>query len=120
MENNNLKSVTLHEYLKLCRERRLYKSNQTPFIENIGFYIKDSKVYKIVLQAYRETLNKSKKVGINSWFTIITENLPQNTIISPKEMKLNDKNVPCDISKGLYVLNYSFKTQEFKIFAGDR
>ena len=34
--------------------------------------------------------------------------------------KLNDINIPCDISKGLYVLNYSFKTQEFKIFAGDR
>ena len=120
MDNINLKYVTLHEYLMLSRERRLYKSNQTPFIENMGFYIKDSKVYKIVLQAYRETLNKSKKVGIKSWFTIITEKLPQNSIISPKEMKLNDKEVPCDISKGFYVLNYSFKTREFKIFAGDR
>ena len=114
-----MKNVTMQEYLKLCREKRLYKSNQTPFIENIGFYIKDSKVYKIIIQAYRETLNKSKKVGINSWFTIITENLPQNTIISPKDMKLNDKNIPCDISKGFYVLYYSLKTREFKIYSGE-
>ena len=101
--------------MQLCRERRLTQVKQTPFIEHIGISIKDSKVYKIVLLAYRETLNKSKKVGLGSWFTIITENLPQNLLISPNEMKINDKNIPCDISKGFYVLYYSLKTKEFKI-----
>ena len=74
----------------------------------------------IILQAYRETLNKSKKVGLNSWFTIITENLPQNLLLSPNEMKLNDKNIQIDISKGFYVLYYSFQTREFKINSGER
>ena len=113
MENINSKSVSLHEFVKLCRERRVYKINQTPYLEHLGLYIKDSKVYKIVLQAYRETLNRSRKVGLKSWFTIITENIPENPIISPREMDL-------DISKGLFVLYYSFRTREFKIYAGDR
>ena len=68
MENNNLKRVTLYQYMQLCRERRLIQVKQTLFIEHIGIYIKDSKVYKIVLQAYRETLSKSKKVGLGSLF----------------------------------------------------
>ena len=106
--------------MQLCRKRRLIQVKHTPFIEHIGIYIKDSKVYKIILQAYRETLNKSKKVGLNSWFTIITENLPQNLLLCPKEMKLNDKNIPCDISKGFYVLYCLLKTREFKIYSGDR
>ena len=120
MENNTSKSVTLHEFVKLCREKRVYKINQTPYLEHLALYIKDSKVYKIVLQAYRETLSRSKKVGLNSWFTIITENIPENPIISPRDMKLDGKDIPCDISKGLFVLYYSFRTREFKIYAGDR
>ena len=120
MENNNLKRVTIYEYMQLCRERRLIQVKQTPFIEHIGIYIKDSKVYKIVLQAYRETLNKSKKVGLGSWFTIITENLPQNLLICPTEVYDKNNKIPCDISKGFYVLYYSLKTREFKIYSGER
>ena len=94
--------VSLHEYMQLLRDRKIYRVNQTPFLEHIGLYVNDLKVYKIVLQAYRETLNKSKKVGIHSWFTVITENLPQNLLISPAEIP---------ISKGMYVLYYSLKTR---------
>ena len=89
MDNINLKSVTPHEFVKLCREKRVYRPAQTPFLENLGIYINDSKVYKIVLQAYRETLNRSRKVGLSSWFTVITENIPQNPIIIPRDMDLD-------------------------------
>ena len=85
--------------------------NQTQFLEHISLYVNDSKVYKVVLQAYRETLNKSKKDGIHSWFSIITENLPKYLLISPADIP---------ISKGMYVLYYSFKTKEIKIYSGDR
>ena len=53
--------VNLHEYMQLLRDKKIYRVNQTPFLEHIGLYVNDLKVYKIVLHAYRETLNKSKK-----------------------------------------------------------
>ena len=103
--------VNLHEYMQLIRDKKIYRVNQTPFLEHIGLYVNDLKVYRIVLLAFHETLNKSKKVGIHSWLSIITENLPQNLTISPAEIP---------ISKGMYVLYYSYKTKEIKIYAGDR
>ena len=70
--------VNLHEYMRLFRDRKIYRANQTPLIEHIGLYIYDGKV-----------LNKSKKVGLNSWFTIITDRLPQHSIINAPNIKID-------------------------------
>jgi hypothetical protein len=84
--------------------------NQTPFLENVVLYTCDGEVYKIFIEAHDSTLKRAKKVGINDKFTLIKEGLPRNKIISPKEF---------DISKGKFIVQFSFKTRGFNVFPGE-
>jgi hypothetical protein len=104
--------IDIHNYLQILRDNRIFKSSQTPFLEYIVIYTDDSKVYKVLLHAYQSTLKKAKMKGINSLFTFYEkDNLAGSyKILSPKEY---------DISKGRFIIQFSFKTREFKIFAGE-
>jgi hypothetical protein len=105
-------NIRIQEYVNMLRERRIYTPKQTPFLQYICIYIDDRKVYKVLLHAYHCTLKKVKKVGIYNLFTFLEKDkLPNYYMInSPKEF---------DISKGRFIIQYSFKTRELKIYPGE-
>jgi hypothetical protein len=84
--------------------------NQVPFLDYIVLYTSDAEVYKILLDANPKMLNRAKKVGIQGALTFVKDNLPKNKIVSPKEK---------DISKGAFIIQFSFLTRDFKIFSGE-
>jgi hypothetical protein len=73
-------------------------------------YVHDTKVYKIIFEAKHETLKRAKKVGIHALFTRV-ENILEEKIFIPKETY--------DISKGKFIIQYNFKTRDYKIFSGE-
>jgi hypothetical protein len=103
-------SVTPSEYIQLLREKRICTSQQTLFLEYVNLYIDNAKCYKIVLSCNPDQLKRAAKAGIKARFTIIHEGIPQIRISNPPTF---------DISRGKYFLQYSFRTREILIYAGE-
>jgi hypothetical protein len=103
-------SVTLPEYFQLLREKRIYTSKQSLFLEYINLYTDNARCYKIVLSCNPDQLKRAAKAGIHARFTIIEANIPQIIISNPPTF---------DISKGQFFLQFSLRTKEIKVYAGE-
>jgi len=101
------KKVDLHQYVQLLRERGILKCKMSPYLDSLSLYVCDGAVYKIMIIAYKV----AKKAGINCTHIMIKENLPENILISPSEV---------NIDKGLYIVQYVYKTRQFNCFPGEK
>jgi hypothetical protein len=104
------KQKTLHEYIQLLRERRIFTIKQSQYLDYINLYINDAKCYKIILSCDPNIVKKAKKAGITQRFTIIEEGLPDNILISPETY---------DISRGQFILQYVRRNQDINICVGE-
>jgi hypothetical protein len=88
-------SVPLPEYLQLLREKRIFTSKQTAFLEYVNLYTDNARCYKIILSCNPDQLKRAAKAGLKARFTVIHEHIPQILISNPPTF---------DISKGQYFL----------------
>jgi hypothetical protein len=103
-------STTLPEYLQLLREKRIFTSKQTAYLEYVNLYTDNARCYKIILSCNPDQLKRAAKAGLKARFTVIHENIPQILISNPPTF---------DISKGQFFLQYSLRTKEIKIYQGE-
>jgi len=104
--HNENKKVDIPTYVQLLRERGIIKSRMSPYLDSVSLYVNDGKVYKIMLIAYKI----ANKAGLDHTHILIKDNLPKNILINPPE---------CIIDKGLWIIQYVYKTREFNRFPGE-
>jgi hypothetical protein len=103
-------SLSIPQYIQLLREKRIWTSKQTLFLEYVNLYTDNARVYKIILSTNPDQLKRAAKVGIKARFTIIHEDIPQIPIQNPPTF---------DISKGKYFLQYSLRTKDVNVYPGE-
>ena len=87
-------ALDIYDFIKELRLSHFIDSKQLRFIENIGFYINDLVVYKIVVAVNPKTLKKSSKYNLPQQYNVHH--------IKPVKIKEPFKNT----SKGKYILMY--------------
>ena len=61
---------TINDFVKDLKIKKLFTSKQCLVIENLYIYIKDLKVYKVVISVNPLMIKKAKKLGLNSQYII--------------------------------------------------
>ena len=101
--------LNIYEFIKELRLSHFIDSKQLRFIENIGFYIIDLVVYKIVVAVNPLTLKKSSKYNLPQQFNIHNDDFEHVKIKEPFK----------DTSKGKYILMYDLYKNEINVCQGE-
>lgn len=99
----------IYKFIKELRLSHFIDSKQLRFIENIGFYISDLVVYKIVVAVNPLTLKKSSKYNLPQQFNIHNDDFEHVKIKEPFK----------DTSKGKYILMYDLYKNEINVCQGE-
>lgn len=102
--------TNIHDFVKDLKTSKLFTAKQLIVIENLYIYIKDLKVYKVIIAVNPNQLKKAKKLGLNSQYsTTFFDDIPIN--FGKEE---NEK-----LKNGNYIALYNPNNLECSIFAGE-
>ena len=87
----------IYDFIKELRLSHFIDSKQLRFIENIGFYINDLIVYKIVVAVNPKILKKSSKYNLPQQYNVHHDDFKHVKIKEPFK----------NTSKGKYILMYN-------------
>ena len=102
--------TNIHDFVKDLKTSKLFTQKQSLVIENLYIYIKDLKVYKVIIAVNPNQLKKAKKLGLNSQYsTTFFDDIPIKF-----EKEENEK-----LKKGNFIILYNPNNSEASIFNGE-
>lgn len=106
--------MNIYDFIKDLKLRKIVKQKHMKYIDNIAIYIRDLKVYKVVIFANPLMWKKASKSGMKHMINIIYNGFNKDTLKLNLESDTNQ-----DYNHGYWLLMYDPSTANCSIYEGE-